>query len=717
MSEAPYADNAELLADLVRLGNAMIEPAQAASSLAPLDAASAGGSADLLRARAEQATAHIAGQWASLEGRMAATMAAGRFMPWLHMMALFRPGRVEQALLLLPLLVQIDRRYAEVLASLGGDPAGDGAVSLGSGLAVLGGAPARPLLREALRSDATLLSWRLLELEAGADPFSEKGGFRLPGPVAAFLLGFGVPRPAWEAPLPAIGGGVDGEAVEPLDRLVLDPDIAARARSIVDRFKAGEADQGQDIGGYLLRIQALDESAAERLSAAMFAELGLTCVWLDGGAVRKEAPLQPDRLAALCRDLLLSNQVAVLTNAQKLVGEGTEDLLAPLLGMLFRSQRYVVAINGPAARLFELALEFANHRILPMGLILPRPDGAMRRALWERRLGEQKLAPPPGLLDRLVANYQLSGTQIALAAKDAAARLLLGEALETALVGASRSQAEREELALAREIRSDWRLADVVLPPETMRALREVQLYAQHRDQVMETWGFAAKAQEGRNLSVLFHGPPGTGKTMAAAALANELGLGLYRIDLAGVLSKYIGETEQRLAQLFDQAEAMNIMLFFDEAESLFGRRTEVNTSNDRHANLQTGYLLQRIETYPGIVVLSTNLLKALDPAFIRRFQFIIDYPFPGPEQRLALWRSSFPEAAPVGGDIDHALLAERAVLTGGHIRDAAVAAAMYAAEEGGAVRMEHVLRGVRREYDKLGKVFADEDFRWEEEE
>jgi SpoVK/Ycf46/Vps4 family AAA+-type ATPase len=186
-------------------------------------------------------------------------------------------------------------------------------------------------------------------------------------------------------------------------------------------------------------------------------------------------------------------------------------------------------------------------------------------------------------------------------------------------------------------------------------------------------------------------------------------------VDLANLLSKYIGETEKHLAQLFDQAESMNVVLYFDEAESLFSKRTETHDAHDRYANLQTGYLLQRIETYPGIVILSTNLLRNMDTAFTRRFKFMIEYPFPGTEQRHQLWRKAFPPGAPLADDVDFELLADKATLSGGNINNIALRAAFYAAAEKNAVGMGHILRAVEREYDKLGKVFSAGDFAWTE--
>ncbi|WP_186082241.1 ATP-binding protein [Burkholderia gladioli] len=321
-----------------------------------------------------------------------------------------------------------------------------------------------------------------------------------------------------------------------------------------------------------------------------------------------------------------------------------------------------------------------------------------------------KTGAPPAVLAR---DARADSARLAVPASSAPGRAVDPDTQR--LFDACREQSQRTQLAVAQEVRTRYRFDDIVLPDETRDWLLEVLHYARNRHQVVEGWGFDAKHPASRNLSVLFHGPSGTGKTMAASIIANELNLGLFRIDLASIVSKYIGETEKQLAQLFDQAEAMNVVLFFDEAEGLFAKRTDTRDAHDRYANLQTGYLLQRIETYQGIVILSTNLLQNIDKAFLRRFRFIVEYPFPSEAQRLALWRNAFPAAAPLGDDLDFALLAERAPLSGGNINNIAIGAAFLAAAEGTAVGWRHLLQATEREYRKLGKVFVPHEFEWGE--
>jgi len=229
------------------------------------------------------------------------------------------------------------------------------------------------------------------------------------------------------------------------------------------------------------------------------------------------------------------------------------------------------------------------------------------------------------------------------------------------------------------------------------------------RSQVYESWGFGAQLPRGRGISALFSGPSGTGKTMAAEILANHLQLDLYRIDLAGVVSKYIGETEKNLRNVFDAAEQSGAILFFDEADALFGKRSEVKDSHDRYANIEVNYLLQRMEDYRGLAILCTNRRAALDRAFLRRLRFLVEFPFPDCENRRMIWAKVFPTQAPLAGlDLEALALLE---IAGGNIRNIALNAAFLAAGESTPIRMEHVLHAARREYAKIDKLLTEAEF------
>jgi SpoVK/Ycf46/Vps4 family AAA+-type ATPase len=307
-----------------------------------------------------------------------------------------------------------------------------------------------------------------------------------------------------------------------------------------------------------------------------------------------------------------------------------------------------------------------------------------------------------GAVDQLVEQFTVGipAMRAACAAALGPAEADDAETLGAALWEACRTQARPrlEELAQRIETSAGW--DDLVLP-ETHRALlRDVAAQVRARPTVYGRWGFGGHGARGLGITALFAGESGTGKTLAAEVVARELRLDLFRIDLSGVVSKYIGETEKNLRRVFDAAEEAGAVLLFDEADALFGKRSEVKDSHDRHANIEVAYLLQRMEAYPGLAVLTTNLRDALDTAFLRRIRFIIQFPFPDAAQRELIWRRVFPPGVPTKGLLWGELA--RLNVAGGNIRNIALNAAFFAAEEGKAVRMTHLLRAARAEYDKL---------------
>ena len=261
-----------------------------------------------------------------------------------------------------------------------------------------------------------------------------------------------------------------------------------------------------------------------------------------------------------------------------------------------------------------------------------------------------------------------------------------------------------ENLAQRIEVAAEWE--DLVLPEPQRETLREISAHVRNRATVYESWGFGLKGSRGLGISALFAGASGTGKTMAAEVLADELRLDLYRIDLSAVVSKYIGETEKNLRRVFDAAEESGAVLLFDEADALFGKRSEVKDSHDRYANIEVSYLLQRMESYRGLAILTTNLKSALDTAFLRRIRFVVQFPFPDAMQRAEIWRRIFPAKTPTHGLDVHKL--SRLNVAGGHIRNIAMNAAFLAADASESVRMSHLLRAARSEYTKLEKPLTE---------
>jgi SpoVK/Ycf46/Vps4 family AAA+-type ATPase len=228
---------------------------------------------------------------------------------------------------------------------------------------------------------------------------------------------------------------------------------------------------------------------------------------------------------------------------------------------------------------------------------------------------------------------------------------------------------------------------------------------------VLSDWGYEKTVARTQGLKVLFAGESGTGKTMAAQVLAAQLGLEIFRVDLATIVSKYIGETEKNLDRIFGAAEGSNAILFFDEADALFGKRSEVSDSHDRYANIEVAYLLQRMEGYAGAVILATNFRRNIDDAFVRRLDFVIDFPFPEVEDRKRIWRLLLPEEAPIADDLDVDFLATRFKLSGGAIRNCSLSAAFQAADDTGVIEMRHLVRAVAQEYGKQGRLTLEADF------
>ncbi|MGZ4353827.1 MAG: ATP-binding protein [Gaiellaceae bacterium] len=375
-------------------------------------------------------------------------------------------------------------------------------------------------------------------------------------------------------------------------------------------------------------------------------------------------------------------------------------------------------MDGPLARLVEtyelgpvetlavvaaLAPELDEKFDLLYGALVDRPGApgltgeGLRNLLgrsFAARLALPALLAPGGKL-RTLRMLMLDGE-----------RVRLNPELAAWLCGRAGDEPEFSHEFPALRLRTVHGLDDLVLPADVRDRLDGLLDRIRTREQVLGAWGFGAHHDNAAGLHVLFHGPPGTGKTMAAAVIGAQTGLPVYRIDLSLVVSKYIGETEKNLAQVFERAEARDWILFFDEADALFGRRGEVTDARDRYANQEVSYLLQRLETFAGVTILATNFLRNVDEAFLRRIH--VQVPFRPPEQRerAELWRAVLPPALPLAGDVDLEGLAEDFDLTGGEIRNAAFHAAFRAAADGGTVTTAHLREGIRGEYEKGGRMF-----------
>jgi ATP-dependent 26S proteasome regulatory subunit len=346
---------------------------------------------------------------------------------------------------------------------------------------------------------------------------------------------------------------------------------------------------------------------------------------------------------------------------------------------------------------------------------LPVPDVPLRETAWKK--GMENLAPLTEITwnGQLASQFRLTPGQIRDAVDFLANRLAMSDGQKEItladLYAACRNQSNQKLEELAIKIEPHYKWEDIVLPEDKVAQLKEICNQVKHRYRVFGEWGFDQKLSYGKGLSVLFSGPPGTGKTMAAEVIAHELQLDLYKIDLSGVVSKYIGETEKNLSKIFHEAETSNAILFFDEADALFGKRTQVSDAHDRYANIETSYLLQKMEEYEGVVILATNLRENMDEAFTRRIRFIVEFPFPDTASRLEIWKTHFPQEAPVSDGIDYEFLSKQFQIAGGNIKNIVLNSAFLAAGNSGIIDMEHILNSTKREFEKIGKLWNEKNF------
>ncbi|NWJ45553.1 MAG: ATP-binding protein [Chloroflexi bacterium] len=549
--------------------------------------------------------------------------------------------------------------------------------------------------RRCFDSDAPLLRYRLIEL--GEETQNRQNSLlsrtiKLDEGVIAYLLG--------ESRLDVrLRGLVELSHITHAIQLPLE--TASNIQRLVEL--------GQDNIGFVCVLAGTDLYTKTNIAEDVCKSLGMQLLVVDctqipiapktDGFLRlleRESKLQLAPLFFADFDYLLrEDQVAQETC------RAVERLLAEQTGITFVSieQQIPPLLAGKARRVITIQL----------GL----PGYSERQHLWETLLGNEAA----GLdLEGLSSRFRLSSGQIlaaAITARNTAAwkgqSYLTMEDLELAC----RRHSNQRLNSVAHKITPLYRWDDLVLPADQSKMLREITAQVKHRSLVYEKWGFERKLSLGKGLNVIFAGQSGTGKTMSAEIIAGELRMDLYKIDLSNVVSKYIGETEKNLERIFTEAGESNAILFFDEADSIFGKRSEVKDAHDRYANIETGYLLQKMDEYEGIVILATNLRKNLDEAFVRRMHFVIEYPFPEEEDRYQIWSRVFPKEMPLAESVDLRFMARQFKIAGGNIKNIALTAAFLAASDGSdaMVEMLHLIRATRREFQKMGKLITETDF------
>lgn len=578
----------------------------------------------------------------------------------------FRLSPFEARLLLLCAGVELDSGLARLCAEAQGDRVPHPTFSLA--LAALPGAhwsaiaPASPLRR-----------WKLVEVEPG--PGLVDAPLRIDERVLHHLVGV---RTMDERLAPV------AHAPPPLDLVA--PGHGDLADRVVRLFRAAEGDVPVlELGG--------PDGAACRTVATLAANA------LDAPLLVASAADLPVSTAE--RDLLriLWEREFVLDGALLLIesDDAERDALRAAAAFIDGVRAPVLVAGREPVRL---------HRRTRVRLEVERPATAEAAALWRGVLGEHA-STLDGQVETTLQQFRFGLDAMRAAATEVRAALADGGTTPSLLWDACRVQARPRMEDLAQRIEPRATFEDLVLPTPQLEVLRQIVAAVDARSRVNEDWGFARRTR-GLGVTALFAGASGTGKTLAAEVLAGAVRLDLYRIDLSQVVSKYIGETEKNLARVFDAAEEGGAVLLFDEADALFGRRTEVKDSHDRYANVETSYLLQRMEAYRGLAILTTNMKSALDSAFLRRIRFVLQFPFPDTALRREIWRRVFPPETPTADLVPDRLA--RLTIPGGNIQNIALNAAYLAAAQDSPVRMEHILRATRSEYAKLERPLTDKE-------
>jgi hypothetical protein len=586
-----------------------------------------------------------------------------------HLARAFRLEPIDVDLLLIALAPDLDARYERLYGYLHDDVTRRRA-GVGLALELAGVAPSVVAGRRRLCPGFPLVDGGLVVVEDQDRPFLTRS-LRMPDRVALYLLGDDRPDPSIAHLLaPSVGSELDGTSL---------------AQAIAGG--AGLAYLRQPLGG-----------AGAALAAAAFRALGSGALALD--LTRLRAADDAEGVALTCG------------REARLVGAG---LIAGPVESLLELGTWAVAklaeIPWPVVLTGARSWDPRWTGRVPLTVELEPLAPAERSRMWLGQLNGD--TPEDFDPAELTAQFRLAPEQIARAA--ASARLqadYAGRPLKSAdLRAGARSQnaAGLERLARRIEPRVGW--DDLVLPEDTVAHLREFAARARHRDLVLGEWALGGSGSRGRGITALFTGESGTGKTMAAEVLAGALCLDLYAIDLATVVDKYIGETEKNLDRIFDEAERVNGVLFFDEADALFGKRSEVEDARDRYANIEVAYLLQRMERFDGIAILATNLRANLDEAFTRRLDLLVDFPMPDVDLRRALWERCIGSNVPRADDLDLDFCARAFELSGGNIRNVALAAAFQAANAARPMSMADLIHGTKREYRKLGRLCVESEF------
>jgi AAA+ superfamily predicted ATPase len=584
--------------------------------------------------------------------------------------ATFGLSSFERDLLLLCAGIELDSTFAPLCAAVQNDPL-RAYPTFSLALACLPDAH-----WSALTPDAPLRRWRLIDIGSGAA--LTLSPLRIDERVLHYLVGI---------------QHLDERLVGIVEPIRGASELVPSHTVLMERITTAWTQSDSSAGLPVIQLCGIESSDKRSIAAAACRALGLHLHLLPADVVPTGASDLDSLICLWEREAALSGS-ALLLDCDDL--DSSDAARATAVARLIERTRCVLIVASRERRRIVQRSSLV--------LDVHKPSTAEQRDIWQQAL--EPAAPHlNGHVERLVAQFNLSTATIYAASAEVLGRPATDD-VGGAVWNACRTQTRAHLDELAQRIKPAATWDDLVLPEAQRQILREIVTHVRQRTTVYETWGFAAKSSRGLGISALFAGDSGTGKTLAAEVLAHTLKLDLYHIDLSSVVSKYIGETEKNLRRVFDAAEEGGAILLFDEADALFGKRSEVKDSHDRYANIEVSYLLQRMEAYRGLAIMTTNLKSAIDTAFLRRIRFIVQFPFPDTAQRIEIWRRIFPASTPTA-DLDLHKLA-RLNIPGGNIRNIALNAAFLAADAGEPVRMRHLLRAARTEYVKLEKTLTE---------
>ena len=636
-----------------------------------------------------------------------------RTLPIAELVARFGLDAFERDVILLALAPSLELRFRRYFSLLRDEPF-KGELDVDLALGLLGGGTAERIRnRRYFASDAPLLRHHLISLDRHriemGDSFLSLG-IRLPHRVLSWLLG--------EHDLDASMQGFT-QLLEPdvtFDEVVLSAPVLGSIRAMVHNhaeylqtLRDWRLDERITYGrGIVLLFVGPPGTGKTMTAKAIASELGMRLLLVDPQQIFDlKRPIE-DNLSELFREARLQNAVVFFDECEGLLGRRLQG--NPHVSIILSAIEHYDGIIALSTNQPQLLDEALDRRVL-YRLAFENPSVSLRKRIWQVHLPEGVPVGDDVDIDLLARQYDFSGGYIKNAVLVAINRALTREERPPRLYHEDLDVAARTQLRArlneyAERHLTPLRLGDLILPDETASQVQEILNAARSRSIVFQEWGFGNKLSKGKGLSALFDGEPGTGKTLCAEILAAELGLTLYRINVANVVSKYIGETEKNLTRIFKEADQSHCLLLFDEADSLFSQRTDVKSVHDKYSNMEINVLLQLMERYEGLVVLTTNLKKSIDKAFERRLSFKVHFPFPEPDLRARIWKHLIPSQAPLHGDIDYRLMAKGFELSGGSIKNAIVRAAYRAASQGRSIGMEDFVDAAKYECQAAGKLY-----------